>query len=121
MIVAIFLLIGGTVLNILGAILSSISYVIPVQIQTAIAWLFHIPWYLSGILPVDNIILAFTLYLTAWLLVYGVRLVIMGLNLIPGINLSMPGHGGDKDNIGASIAQHRHFKSVMKGRDRIHT
>lgn len=92
MIVAIFLLIGGTVLNILGSILGTIGYIVPVQIQTSIAWLFHIPWYFQGILPIDNIMLAFTLYLTAWLLVYGVKLVFMGLNLIPGIGIRLPEH-----------------------------
>jgi len=92
MIIALLILIAGTILQILSGILGTFNYIIPVQIQTSLAWIFHIPLYFQGLLPISTLLSAFLFYLVAWLLVYGVKLVIMGLNIIPGVHIGLPKH-----------------------------
>lgn len=92
MIVALFYILAGSVLQILSAFLGTLNFIIPSQIQSALAWFFHLPWYFQGVFPVSTLMFALSTYLTGWLLVYGVKLVFMGLNLIPGVHLEFPGH-----------------------------
>lgn len=97
MIVALLEIIGGTVVNVFGALLGALTVVIPDSIYTAIAWVFKQVFYFQGWFPVATMLSALSFYLLIWIIMYSVKLIIMIVNMIPGVNVQLPNHKKEKD------------------------
>lgn len=124
MIVAGLEIIGGTVVNVFGALLGALTVAIPDSIYTAIAWVFKQVFYFQGWFPVATMLSALSFYLFIWVIMYSVKLIIMIINMIPGVHIQLPGHHMQKehrDSTEIALDYHRKFKNVMKGRDKINT
>jgi len=127
MIIALLELVAGSVIFVLSFVLQTLNFVIPNQVFTALSFFFQLPFYFSGLLPVQQILLAFLSYMTVWSLMYSVKLFIMVINMIPGVHIELPSHRHDFGNAQSDrmVAKERslagNFRKVMKGRDRIHT
>lgn len=89
MIPAIFQLIGWTGLQALNLILSTLSFILPDQIEEGISYLINTTLVFNGIFPVSTLWSVIFTFLSAWLLVLAVRVIFMFINIIPGVQLSL--------------------------------
>lgn len=108
--------IAGTAINIFALLISALSVSVPTEINTAFAFVFSYVNLFSGIFPVGDLMLALSFLLVVWVAIYAIKIFLWLLSFIPWFNQrSLPGEAVDK-----SIAQHRNFVRVMKGRG-VHT
>jgi hypothetical protein len=103
MIVALLEIIGGTVVNVFGALLGALTVAIPDSIYSAITWVFAQVFYFQGWFPVATMLSALSFYLLIWIIMYSVKLIIMIINMIPGVNIQLPWHHREIDPIDAYL------------------
>lgn len=121
MIVALFYFLAGSVLYLFSAVLGTLSYIVPDSVESSLVDLMVIPNYLSGVFPVDQLYLALIAVLSVWLLMFFVKVSVMLLNVIPGVNIQWFHHNTGVDPANTAMVMHSRFKNVMKGRDSINT
>lgn len=85
MISTIFLLLIAFFLSIVTGLLGLLSFIVPVQIQTAIETAIASVAYFTGVLPVQNIMTAMLAFLTFLITWYGVKLAFMLFHMIPWV------------------------------------
>lgn len=110
MISDILLRIAGFIIAIISAVFSSITYVMPTQINDGFVTLAGYAGRWASIFPVDQIFLAIGSLLSLWAFLYTLRLFIWMIRFIPG-NKHIEPPVSD-----TAIAQHRHFEKILKGK-----
>lgn len=98
MITAIIFLLVGTLFNILGGILSLIPLEVPQQFTDALSYALSKVAVFQGIFVVDQLMLALVALLSAWVLVYTVRVVLHFFGFFPGVtSQGLPSKKDTKD------------------------
>lgn len=89
MITSLILFFAGVVIQIVGSIFAAISFTIPNQIIDAISFWFSKLHQLDFILPMDDVMTAFGIYLTFIVLYYTIKVIMWAYHIVR--------HGGDTD------------------------
>lgn len=121
MIVALFYFLAGSVLYLFSAVLGTLEYIVPASVESSLTDLLALPNYFSGVFPIDQLFLALIAVLSVWLLMFFVKMTVMLLNVIPGVNIHWFHHSTGTDPANTAMVMHSRFKNVMKGRDSINT
>lgn len=92
MITDIFIYIIGSFVALVANAFVSIGTIFPTQILNAISSLFQYVNYLNGILPMDTIMLALSIYIKVAIFYYAVKLILFVFSLIPiiGKTVNLP-------------------------------
>ena len=87
-----FVMVGIVVLQILHQLLSIITFIIPSEFQNGLNYLFSSVMMFNGIFPVQDLLTAFVTFITVWTLKYTVKLILLGISLLPGVgHKELPG------------------------------
>lgn len=121
MIVALLFLIAGSVLYVVAFAFSPLNLLIPAALITSITSAFSFPAFFFNVFPPLTALLSgFSFLITLWLARFYISLIVMGINLIPGVHVQLPWFSHPEDTSSSqAIGLHNRFKSVMSGRDRI--
>jgi len=79
------------IISVITAILGFVAFVVPNEVGDAIVWLTQKALMLQGIFPVEDLMYAFLFLLTLVIAKWILKLIIFVINLIPGVNIHMPG------------------------------
>jgi len=81
-------MLAWSVLGLLNAIMGVVNFIIPEQIETAFEYLINTTLVFSGVFPIHTFWSVIFVYLSAYLFVFGFRIFVMVLNIIPGVQLN---------------------------------
>jgi len=85
MIIALFLIIAGFVIQVFSLLTNILGFLVPSQIQYYVTWALGYVNIFSGIFPVSDLLSAIFTIMTAWVTIYGVKLILWIIGFIPTI------------------------------------
>jgi len=85
----------ASVLQVVSLIFGAINVVIPDTVKNAISYFLNIGNYLRGVFPVSDLYLAVLFLFTVWIGMYGVKMLISLLSMLPFMQKFEIHHGRD--------------------------
>lgn len=98
-----FIIIDLFLLIVIG-VFSLVTFTVPPQIASSLTYLINYFNYARGIVPVNDLLEASIAILTAWILIYSVKVFLWGFSIIPffGKKTDLPKHSGGGKSGGRS-------------------